>query len=198
MRFFLYALLLMIPLSAGAAVMPADVSGDPGVVEQDLTPGGPPFNMDSIPLFPGSFASGTVSSDGSLFLLSGTVLSTVVEGDSILFKFDDPVGAFTLSGGAIGYAPVFVTGRVRLSVLGQNFDFDTTDGTATRFGVRSDDPFSSVEVTLLDYDLTAASVGFLGLTRAYVAPAAPVPLPGGMALWLTGGAVLALARRRKG
>ena len=175
---------------AGAVVSELPVSG---IAALDATgfPGttGP---LPSLTVLSGGPTEAMLTAPGGLFRESG-ILTTEFDLDPIDVSFTAPVFAVAFNVAIIDFGFTAIAGTMRFTVDGQTFDKSLPAMADNIFAFQSDTGFTTASVEVLDYDLAASSVAFVGMTE-FGASATPVPVPAGGLL--LGAAILALGTRR--
>ncbi len=131
---------------------------------------------------------------------NGPVLSTEIDRAALVLNFAQPLRALGLSALVADEALAPVTGSLLLDAVGSGSSTLAVTGAGSGFrGILSDLAFSSLRITVANFDADATAVAFVGLTGALyagVAPPTAVPAPGFAAL-LAPALALALSRRAR-
>ena len=179
---------------ATAVVTEADLTGHPGLMTAGF--GGLSGVFSGTTLFAATPEEASLTAPNDLFA-DGGVLSTNFDLDPISNSCAGPVFAFGFTGGIADLALGGVSGTLRITVDGQVFDKAVPADLDTTFGFLSDVGFTTASIEVLDYDLNATSIAFVGL-QDMSASATPIPLPAGVLLLGTAVAALGLRRRSQG
>ncbi|MBU2991589.1 hypothetical protein Q4555_16220 [Octadecabacter sp. 1_MG-2023] len=181
---------------AHAATITPDISGQAGVVTELLPPAGTAIFPDSITVFGGGDAEGTLSAPNGLFNVFDGSISTNFDSDPLDIAFANPIYALQFNVGITDVDGIFLSGTLSLSVSGEVFDYVLGGGGYEAVAIASNVGFQSASLSIFDFDTNASSIAFIDANAISVSTIAPIPLPAGGLLMLTGLLFVIGARRR--
>lgn len=187
--FVLLCALSIAPSYASAATISSDITGQAGVLSQTLPPAGASDFPDSVTVFAGTVAEGTLSAPNGLFNL-GASLSTSLDSDPLEISFLQDVYGVQFNLGITDEFGGFLTGTVALAIGAEVFNFALDASGYEALAVTSNVGFQNATLSILNFDTNASAIAFSDSNAVLAATMAPIPLPAGGLLLLSGLMVL--------